>query len=80
MCGFSKAVTFFMIRLLFSLKFRNQTKKVVNILQFHGAPFESHNVLADESIRSGIKEYTGVYINPEFPTLFAWVINFLNTD
>lgn len=39
------------------------SKAVCGILQAHGASFESYNVLADESIRQGIKEYT------EWPTI-----------
>lgn len=43
------------------------SKAVVDILRFHGASFESHNVLADESIRNGIKEYTDW---PTIPQIF----------
>lgn len=45
---------------------------VVQILRMHGVPYESHNVLADESLRQGIKEYSNwptipqVFINGEF--------------
>ncbi|XP_050304263.1 glutaredoxin-related protein 5, mitochondrial [Anthonomus grandis grandis] len=45
---------------------------VVQILRMHGVSYDSHNVLADESLRQGIKEYSNwptipqVYINGEF--------------
>lgn len=45
---------------------------VVQILRMHGVPYESHNVLADEALRQGIKEYSNwptipqVFINGEF--------------
>lgn len=39
------------------------SRAVVQILTGHGAKFEAYNVLEDESIRSGIKEYT------EWPTI-----------
>jgi monothiol glutaredoxin len=38
----------------------------------HGVPFETHNVLADESLRNGIKEFSNwptipqVFFNGEF--------------
>lgn len=34
------------------------SKRVVDVLMSEGAVFESHNVLADESLRQGIKEYS----------------------
>merc|ERR1719150_313514 len=45
---------------------------VVQILRMHDVTFESHNVLADEEIRQGIKEYSNwptipqVYFDGEF--------------
>ncbi|KAI5750202.1 hypothetical protein M8J76_013743 [Diaphorina citri] len=45
---------------------------VVQILRMHDVPYDSHDVLKDESIRNGIKEYTSwptipqVFINGEF--------------
>ncbi|XP_065562708.1 glutaredoxin-related protein 5, mitochondrial-like [Artemia franciscana] len=45
---------------------------VCQILRMHGAPYEAHNVLEDESIRQGIKEYSDwptipqIYIGGEF--------------
>ncbi|KAJ8966862.1 hypothetical protein NQ314_003256 [Rhamnusium bicolor] len=45
---------------------------VVQILRMHGVNYDSHNVLKDESLRQGIKEYSNwptipqVYINGEF--------------
>ncbi|XP_066156243.1 glutaredoxin-related protein 5, mitochondrial [Euwallacea fornicatus] len=45
---------------------------VVQILRMHGVPYESHNVLTDDSLRQGIKEYSNwptipqVFINGEF--------------
>merc|ERR1712058_133663 len=45
---------------------------VVQIMRMHDVTFESHNVLADEEIRQGIKEYSNwptipqVYFDGEF--------------
>ena len=45
---------------------------VVQILNVHGVNFEGHNVLSNEDLRSGIKEYSNwptvpqVYFNGEF--------------
>ncbi|GAB6021748.1 Glutaredoxin- protein 5, mitochondrial [Chamberlinius hualienensis] len=45
---------------------------VVQILKMHNVTFEAHNVLADESLRNGVKDYTNwptipqVFINGEF--------------
>ncbi|XP_013194954.2 uncharacterized monothiol glutaredoxin ycf64-like [Amyelois transitella] len=45
---------------------------VVQIMRMHAVPYESHDVLADESIRQGIKDYSNwptipqVFINGEF--------------
>uniref|UniRef100_A0A8D8UHQ9 Glutaredoxin-related protein 5, mitochondrial n=1 Tax=Cacopsylla melanoneura TaxID=428564 RepID=A0A8D8UHQ9_9HEMI len=45
---------------------------VVQILRMHDVPYDSHDVLKDEAIRNGIKEYTSwptipqVFINGEF--------------
>lgn len=45
---------------------------VVQILRMHAAPYDSHNVLENESIRQGIKDFTNwptipqVFINGEF--------------
>lgn len=45
---------------------------VVQILRMHGVSYDSHNVLTDESIRQGIKEFTNwptipqVFIGGEF--------------
>ncbi len=39
------------------------SRAVCQILQAHGAPFDAYNCLEDESLRSGIKEYT------EWPTI-----------
>ncbi|XP_071537304.1 uncharacterized monothiol glutaredoxin ycf64-like [Panulirus ornatus] len=36
---------------------------VVQILRMHGVEYNAHNVLADESVRQGIKEYS------EWPTI-----------
>jgi len=46
--------------------------KVTHILKTWGVPFKSFNVLADESIRQGVKDYANwqtipqLYINKEF--------------
>merc|ERR1719195_1568478 len=40
---------------------------VVQILRMHDVSFESHNVLADEDIRQGIKEYSNW---PTIPQVF----------
>lgn len=48
------------------------SKAVVDILNMHGVKFETHNVLADEDIRSGVKEYSNwptipqIFFNGEF--------------
>ncbi|XP_045773556.1 uncharacterized monothiol glutaredoxin ycf64-like [Maniola jurtina] len=45
---------------------------VVQIMRMHAVPYESHDVLADENLRQGIKEYSNwptipqVFINGEF--------------
>ncbi|XP_018331786.1 glutaredoxin-related protein 5, mitochondrial [Agrilus planipennis] len=45
---------------------------VVQILRMHGVKYEAHDVLKDESLRQGIKEYSNwptipqVYMNGEF--------------
>ncbi|KAK4319623.1 hypothetical protein Pmani_009453 [Petrolisthes manimaculis] len=45
---------------------------VVQILRMHGVDYDAHNVLADESVRQGIKEYSEwptipqIFINKEF--------------
>lgn len=45
---------------------------VVQILRMHGVEYDAHNVLEDETVRQGIKEYSEwptipqVYINKEF--------------
>lgn len=45
---------------------------VVQILRMHGVEYNAHNVLEDETVRQGIKEYSEwptipqVYINKEF--------------
>ncbi|KRX99150.1 Serine protease 30 [Trichinella pseudospiralis] len=45
---------------------------VVQILKMHGVPFEAYNVLEDESLRQGIKDYTDwqtipqVFVNGKF--------------
>merc|ERR1719150_983978 len=45
---------------------------VVQIMRMHDVTFESHNVLADEELRQGIKEYSNwptipqVYVDKEF--------------
>jgi len=45
---------------------------VVQILRMHGVQYESHNVLADEEVRQGIKEYSNwptipqIYMESEF--------------
>lgn len=45
---------------------------VVQILRMHGVQYDSHDVLADESLRQGIKEFSNwptipqVFINGEF--------------
>ncbi|KAL1464343.1 hypothetical protein WDU94_003998 [Cyamophila willieti] len=45
---------------------------VVQILRMHDVPYDSHDVLKDDAIRNGIKEYTNwptipqVFINGEF--------------
>ena len=43
------------------------SKAVVDILNMHGVKFEAHNVLADEDLRSGIKEYSNW---PTIPQVF----------
>lgn len=43
------------------------SKAVVDILSMHGVKFKSYNVLADEEIRSGIKEYSNW---PTIPQVF----------
>lgn len=43
------------------------SKAVVDILSMHGVKFKSYNVLADEDIRSGIKEYSNW---PTIPQVF----------
>lgn len=46
--------------------------RAVEILKSYGKPLKSHNVLASEEVRQGIKEYTNwptipqVFINGEF--------------
>lgn len=48
------------------------SKAVCDILNMHGVKFDSHNVLADEGLRAGIKEFTNwptipqVFFNGEF--------------
>ncbi|CAH0727103.1 unnamed protein product, partial [Brenthis ino] len=45
---------------------------VVQIMRMHAVPYESHDVLSDENLRQGIKEYSNwptipqVFINGEF--------------
>lgn len=45
---------------------------VVQILRMHAVPYDSHDVLSDESIRQGVKDFTNwptipqVFINGEF--------------
>ncbi|XP_045451765.1 uncharacterized monothiol glutaredoxin ycf64-like [Melitaea cinxia] len=45
---------------------------VVQIMRMHAVPYESHDVLADEKLRQGIKDYSNwptipqVFINGEF--------------
>ncbi|CAG9765809.1 unnamed protein product [Ceutorhynchus assimilis] len=45
---------------------------VIQVLRMHGVSYEAHNVLNDESLRQGVKEYSNwptipqVYINGEF--------------
>lgn len=45
---------------------------VVQILRMHSVPYDSHNVLDDDAVRQGIKDYTNwptipqVFINGEF--------------
>lgn len=45
---------------------------VVQILRMHSVPYDSHNVLENEAVRQGIKDYTNwptipqVFINGEF--------------
>lgn len=45
---------------------------VVQIMRMHGVDYDAYNVLADESVRQGIKEYSEwptipqVFINKEF--------------
>ncbi|XP_059062949.1 uncharacterized monothiol glutaredoxin ycf64-like [Achroia grisella] len=45
---------------------------VVQIMRMHAVPYESHDVLSDENIRQGIKDYSNwptipqVFINGEF--------------
>ncbi|XP_068630274.1 uncharacterized monothiol glutaredoxin ycf64-like [Battus philenor] len=45
---------------------------VVQIMRMHAVPYESHDVLSDESLRQGIKDYSNwptipqVFINGEF--------------
>ncbi|XP_039757297.1 uncharacterized monothiol glutaredoxin ycf64-like [Pararge aegeria] len=45
---------------------------VVQIMRMHAVPYDSHDVLADENLRQGIKEYSNwptipqVFINGEF--------------
>lgn len=42
------------------------------ILRMHGVPFEAHNVLADDELRQGIKDYSNwptipqIYIGGQF--------------
>ncbi|RNA34217.1 glutaredoxin-related mitochondrial [Brachionus plicatilis] len=43
------------------------SKAVVDILNMHGVQFKSFNVLSDEEIRSGIKEYSNW---PTIPQIF----------
>eukprot|EP01128_Nolandella_sp_AFSM9_P010458 TRINITY_DN7233_c0_g1_i1.p2 TRINITY_DN7233_c0_g1~~TRINITY_DN7233_c0_g1_i1.p2 ORF type:complete len:140 (-),score=41.98 TRINITY_DN7233_c0_g1_i1:224-643(-) len=43
------------------------SKRVVDVLLSEGAQFKSHNVLADESLRQGIKDFSGW---PTLPQLF----------
>ena len=46
--------------------------RAVQILQSYGVPVKGHNVLADEQLRQGIKEFTNwptipqIFINGEF--------------
>lgn len=45
---------------------------VVQIMRMHAVPYESHDVLSDENLRQGIKDYSNwptipqVFINGEF--------------
>ncbi|XP_064104171.1 uncharacterized monothiol glutaredoxin ycf64-like [Macrobrachium nipponense] len=45
---------------------------VVQIMRMHGVDYDAHNVLADENVRQGIKEYSDwptipqIFINGEF--------------
>ncbi|KAF2352570.1 Monothiol glutaredoxin-related [Trinorchestia longiramus] len=45
---------------------------VVQIMRMHGVPYDAHNVLNDEKVRQGIKEFSQwptipqVYLNSEF--------------
>jgi monothiol glutaredoxin len=56
-------------RLMPQCGFSNQVVQILNIL---GVPYETSDVLADQEIRQGIKEYSSwptipqVYINGEF--------------
>ena len=43
------------------------SKAVCDILKMHGVPFETQNVLADEALRSGNKEFTNW---PTIPQVF----------
>ena len=48
------------------------SKAVVQILRMHGVKYDAHNVLDDEELRSGVKEFSDwptipqIYINGEF--------------
>lgn len=43
------------------------SKAVVDILKMHGVSFDAYNVLEDEELRSGIKEYSSW---PTIPQIF----------
>lgn len=44
------------------------SKAVVNVLELEGAEFETHNVLADEKVREGVKKFTDW---PTIPQVFV---------
>ena len=45
---------------------------VVQILKMHDVTFESHNVLADEELRQGIKEYSNWPTIPQVKSAPIW--------
>ena len=61
-CGFSNAVctlfySVFTMNMYFSHYFLLSTQ-VCQIMRMHDVPFTGHNVLADEELRQGIKEFS----------------------